>query len=132
MGISMSTALEIFTNPCDLVFGVIEDKAKYGVIITRGPGHRFKPLVTLHPTYGDKFGAIEEIVGMLTAIRDSMNKVLSNPKDSKELLIQRIVNPNNSPLSDLCGLNQEHINLIAKALQDTGVAETNHFIATTT
>jgi hypothetical protein len=46
--VKISTAFEIFGNPLDLSFSVkqLDSGESYGVVITRGPGHRFKPLLS--------------------------------------------------------------------------------------
>ena len=48
MGISMITALEIFSNPSDLKFSIVKEKKskKLGFVITRGPGHNDKILLS--------------------------------------------------------------------------------------
>jgi len=48
-GITMGTALEIFTNPRDLQVTIAQELnggGKFGFGIFRGPGHGFKPLLT--------------------------------------------------------------------------------------
>ncbi len=45
MGVTIITALEIAGNAEDLQFSIPEKGGKFGILITRGPGHRFKVML---------------------------------------------------------------------------------------
>jgi hypothetical protein len=47
VGLSFITAVEILAHPRDLSIHVFERDDRYGFCITRGPGHAFKPLLTV-------------------------------------------------------------------------------------
>lgn len=46
MGVTIITALEIAGNAEDLRFSIPEENGQFGVLITRGPGHRFKLMIS--------------------------------------------------------------------------------------
>ena len=83
MGISIITAVEIFTNPGDLEFNIGftigKESGKFSISIFRGPSHNFKPLIT-SPPFAEKLeDAVEAIKERLEAIQQYMTKELEDP-----------------------------------------------------
>jgi len=67
MGLTRLTVLEIYTNPADLEFQIAESGGKYAVMVTRGPGHRFKLLLTTEAVFEKREIAIDSIRAVLDA-----------------------------------------------------------------
>ncbi len=103
MGLSLMTALEIFTHPNDLYLGVFqpEDSEKWGIIIGRGKGHNYKPLLSngidRNPIFDDRDAAVEDLIKVLSDIIESCGQELENP----EKLHSQIVNPDNVKQEDM-------------------------------
>lgn len=67
MGLSRLTVLEIYTNPANLEFQIAESEGKYAVMVTRGPGHKFKLLLTTEAVFEKREVAIDSIRAVLDA-----------------------------------------------------------------
>ncbi len=128
MGISALTGLEIFTQPDDLEFSVPKAKVggKFGILITRGPGHNFKLLVSGDPILDTREAAIEIIKGGLQDILIKSEQTLTNPSD----FLRGLINPENLPLAQMNVLTQERIDWIIKELAAHGIASTYKLVAT--
>lgn len=122
MGISMITALEIFTNPSDLeiIIGQAKEGGKFAVGILRGPGHNFKPMLTSEP-FAEKFDdAVEAIKGILESVREAMTKEFMDQKS----LPSQYLNPNGLEIDQSKVLNPDLINRILDELRQHKVAST--------
>ena len=66
------TGLEIFGNPKDLAFSVKKPKGdnKYGLAITRGPGHNFKLLLS-----GEDIPSKEVALDLVKQVLEASRKV---------------------------------------------------------
>src|SRR3989338_537310 len=89
MGMSLRTALEIYTNPFDLSFVVSKDV----IAISRGPGHDFKPLLTGKLNLKTLKEAAEQFGKILKQIVEASEKELQNT----DSLLTRILNPKGNP-----------------------------------
>jgi hypothetical protein len=123
---TLITVLEIFTNPKDLEISILQEKkgGKYGlVIITRGPGHDFKPLLTVGP-FAEKFRdilkAVEKTLKQIqTAARSELGKMNSS--------IARFVNPDGKKIDESRVLNDRLVKRIMALLRKHKVASTYKF-----
>ena len=123
MGVSMITGLEIYTQPDDLQFVVGEserEKGKYGILISRGPGHRFKILISTPCAFDSREAAVGAVLDLLAAVCEAAKKELGNPSS----FIAAIVNPNGRPVEDANVLTQERIEKIVEDLRAGRVANT--------
>lgn len=128
MGLNYGTALEIFNNPFDLSISIAsppEWKGKWGVALTRGPGHRFKVMLTTdNPEVLPN--TKEEIIALVMKdiFRSSMQasrEALSDPANP----LGRILNPNGMPPSGMKNiLTDEILARIESDLREKGVANT--------
>lgn len=122
MGLNIGTALEIFTNPEDLEFTIGQEKEgeKFAIGIFRGPGHRYKPLLTTKPfleTREDAFNAIEET---LQTVLEVATRELNDP----ESLVSQFLNPDGEALDQSKILNKDLIIRILEELRTHGKAST--------
>ena len=80
MGLSMITALEIFTNPGDLEITIGQEKegAKFAFGIFRGPGHNYKPMLTSQPFTEIREDAIKAVEGVLQTVHEAITKQFKN------------------------------------------------------
>jgi hypothetical protein len=107
MSLSRLTALEICTNPTDLEFQVAESKGKHAIMITRGPGHRFKLLLTTEAVFESRTVAV-------STIRSVLDVALKEGK---------------SAFGEALGmLDQETIDHIIQDLQEQGSCSTHLFM----
>lgn len=113
MGLSLITALEIFTNPDDLYFAVIRDpkSGKYGLVIARGPGHDYKPLFD-SCNYETREGVLEMLRTGLQGTREWFIKELSS---SSSLVAAIFKPPAGQPLEEV-GLTQVKVDEIIEML----------------
>lgn len=73
MGVSRLTVLEIYTNPADLEFTIGSSEGKWGVLISRGPGHKFKPLLSTEAVFTERDTAVQAIRSVLnSALEEGM------------------------------------------------------------
>jgi hypothetical protein len=130
MGISMITALEIFTNPEDLEITISQEKegAKFAIGIFRGPGHNFKPMLTSQP-FAEKFeDAIEAVKGMLESICAVLTKDFADQKS----LSSRYLNPDGQQIDQSKVLNPGLISRILDELRQHRLASTYKILAPAT
>jgi hypothetical protein len=127
MGISMITALEIFTNPADLEITIGQEKegAKFSIGIFRGPGHNFKPMLTSQPFAETQEDAIEAIEGILEPIHEAMTKDFADRKS----LSSQYLNPDGLEIDQSKVLNPELITRILDELRRHRVASTYKILA---
>lgn len=122
MGISMYTALVIFTNPFDLhiTVGQPAEGAKFAFGIFRGPGHCFMRMLTSTPfaeTLEDAIRAVKEI---LEAVCKAATTSLTDP----ECLMAWLLNPEGAEIDPSKVLNPELIERIIQDLRRHQVANT--------
>ena len=121
-GISMITALEIFTNPKDLFFKISEgENNRYGIIVCRGPGHKYKPLLTCAPIFDTADQALEGVKSSLEAILDVVAKELMGSKN----FIAALCNPHGTPFDQSQVLTKELADRIMDTLKEKHVVETH-------
>ena len=123
MGLTMITALEIFTNPGDLEIGIGQEKngaRRYCFGIYRGPGHNCKALLTSEPFAETKEIVIVEVGKILGIIHDVAMKELKNP----ESLISQFLNPDGQEVEPSRVLNSDLISRILEELRAKGCAST--------
>ncbi len=127
MGVSMITALEIFTNPGDLEITIGQEKegARFAIGIFRGPGHNFKPMLTSQP-FAEKFeDAIEAVKGTLESIHDALSKDFADRKSFPS----QYLNPGGQEIDQTKVLNPDLIHRILDELRQHRVASTYTMLA---
>lgn len=122
MGISIITALEIFTNPGDLeiTIGQENEGSKFAFGIFRGPGHNFKPMLTSQPFAETQEDAIKTVEGILQTVHEAIAKEF---KDSGSPASQYL-NPDGQEIDQSKVLNQELITRILEELRAHGKEST--------
>ncbi len=127
MGISMITALEIFTNPGDLEITVGQAKPgdKFAIGIFRGPGHNFKPMLTSQPFAGKVEDAVKAVKGILESIQQAMTKDFADRKSFPS----QYLNPNGLKINQSKVLNPDLISRILDELRQHRVASTSKMLA---
>ncbi len=122
-GISKLTALEIFSQPRDLHFVVSEQNGKWAFVISRGPRHNFKPLLSTTPFADSKAIAVQEIANILQGICQAMTQEIANP----DSLIAAVTNSNNRPADDATSLSGSDRERIIEDLTVASVAKTYEY-----
>ncbi|MES2059573.1 MAG: hypothetical protein V4438_00925 [Patescibacteria group bacterium] len=128
MGLTLITALEIFTNPWDLVFTVGEEVGggKFAFGIFRGPGHQGKVLLTTQP-FAE---TLEEVVEAVNGVLQSICKAVTEEFESKQSLASQYLNPDGQEIHQSKVLNQEIISWVLEGLRHGQEACTNEMFAT--
>lgn len=122
ISISLTTALEIYSNPSDLFLSFSKPtlENKFGVVITRGPGHDFKPLISSNFYLTSDDQGILDMQRLLEACRNGSITALT----TKTNPIGQILNPDNLPADKLCGMSEEQIQRILSELREHRQAST--------
>ena len=115
MGISVSTALEIFTNPSDLEISIGQGKGggKFSIFISRGPGHDFKILLSSQPFAESTEAAVKAVGEILESIRKAATDTLGD----KENPLTQILNPDGQAIDQSKALNPDLIRRILEELR---------------
>lgn len=126
-GISMLTALEIFTNPKDLEITIGHEKGgdKFAIGIFRGPSHNFKPMLTSQPFAKTPEDAVEAIKGILETVRQAATKELGN----KESILFQHLNLDNREIDQSRILDSDFVDRILDELRRCRVASTYKMFA---
>lgn len=127
MGMSLITAMEIFTNPYDLevTVGRTDKDSKFSIFMSRGPGHRFKILITSEPfakKLEDAIKGIEEILGMVV-------QVMEKEFENRESIPSQYLNPDNQRIDRSKILTPELIEQITESLHKNKFARTYEMLA---
>lgn len=92
MGLSMITLTEIYTNPRDLGFSVNQENGKFAAFIRRGPGHRFKLLMSSEHRFATADMAIAAIEETLDLVLKKGKEIFrTGDQDLTQVLIDKIV-----------------------------------------
>jgi len=116
----MLTALEIFTNPWDLLVLVGKDGGKWGFTISRGPGHNYKLLVDSNGFAETEAAAIEELKGKLEAVSADCTKAFEDQANA----LSKYILPEQQTLDQSKVLNSELIAQVVGKLQSSGLVKT--------
>lgn len=121
-GISMLTALEIFTNPGDLEIIISQEKGegKFMIGILRGPGHNYKMMLTSQPFAETQEEAIKVIEGILQTVSGVITKELKD----RESLASQYLNPDGQEIDQSKVLNQDRIDQVLEELRQHQKAST--------
>ena len=119
-GISRATALEIFTQPDDLEFSIGCKDDKWAIMVTRGPGHNFKLLITTEPVFESKDAAIKVVEELLDGICQGYESELTDPSS----LAAQFVNPEDRSLENANVLTAERREWIIQELKANDTAGT--------
>jgi hypothetical protein len=107
MNLSRMTALEIYSNPADIEFLIAQSEGKHAIMVTRGPGHRFKPLLSTEAVFESRATAV-------TIIRSVLDVALKEGKSAFDDALEM--------------LDQETIDHIIQDLQEQGSCSTHLFL----
>jgi hypothetical protein len=127
--ISLISAFEIFSNPYDLCFIVGEHRDKPGtwcLVVTRGPEHRGKLIVT-GEEYDSKEHAVKTILKVLTICLEKGNEIAfgNKPKNIAEDLLNTIGNSTGrNPEEAMNMLTAQMVTQIEKELNKNECCET--------
>ena len=129
MGMSMITAMEIFTNPHDLEIIIGQEKSggKFAIGIFRGPGHSYRPLVTSHMCAETVKDAVETVQGILEMIEQVMAKEVLN----RDSVAFQYLNPEGQEIDQSKVLNPDLIGSIVRELEQHQKASTYKMFAPT-
>ena len=127
MGISMITALEIFTNPGDLEITIGQEKGggKFAIGIFRGPGHNYKSVLTSQPfaeTQEDAIKAVEETL-------QTVHEAITKESENRGSLASQYLNPDGQEIDQSKVLNQELIARILGEIRQLQKASTCKMLA---
>jgi len=127
MGISMHTAVEIFTNPYDLEIDImlVQDNGKFCFSITRGPGHNHKLLVSSRSFSNTRDDVIRVVEGIL---QDSYVSTTQELRDSGGHISQYL-NPHGQEIDQSKVLNSDLITRILDELRRHGRVRTYNLVA---
>lgn len=112
MGITLGTALEMYTNPFDLSFAVSKDF----IAVSRGPGHSFKLLFDGAWKLESQEKAAEELKVILTGIVSVSENELRNPKS----VLAAMLNPEGKSLTEAEVLTPGMVEEIARLAAAAG------------
>lgn len=115
MGVSMLVAMEVFTQPNDLMITITDpdDEEKIAFVISRGPGHRFKMLLSTVPIFESREAAIKAVESILHGICESSREAFMDPKSTWGDMF----NPGQKPIDESAVLNEERLAKIMEDLQ---------------
>lgn len=119
------TGLEIFTQANDLQIIIGESEGKHAVVLSRGPGHRFKLLLSSEPVFDTRDDAVESIIEVLKFTCEKAKETLTDPTN----ILASIVNPANLSVEQMQNvLTDEHLRRIEEELRANGVANTYEMV----
>jgi hypothetical protein len=113
MSVTLLTAYEMVHNRTDLMFIAGEHKTeqgKFAFCITRGPGHRYKPLLSSKFEFESQESAADAVQEILTAVVEAVEERLGKNRDG--------------------ALTAEDCQVIMEALRRTGSVETRNLFET--
>jgi len=121
-GISMITALEIFTHPRDLEISIIQEKngGKYAIAYSRGPGHNFKLLLSTQP-FAEK---IDDAVEIVRETLELIQQVVTKEFENRKSIVSQYLNPYGQAIDQSKVLNSDLIRRITEELRQHQVAST--------
>jgi len=116
------SAFEIFTNPGDLEFTIVEDteSGKFSIGIFRGSGHNYKPLITSRLFAESIEVAAEQIRELLETASTYVRKEF----DDRKSLPSRLLNPDGRAIDETKVLNPELIGRIIAEVKQNRSAST--------
>ena len=123
---TLSTALQIFTNPGDLHFelGIPFPPRTYVVHICRGPGHNYIPLLSGDTGTEDKEQALDKVADTLKSICFAATVAYSGGSQIVEIL-----NPGAEPIDESSVLNEDLVARIVAELREKGRCSTHEMLA---
>lgn len=123
MSVSMLTALEIFSNPFDLVFVIGERNGKWGFSICRGPEHRYKLMLSTDYFADSRQAAIDAIADILTRVCQAGTQEFSDSDSAAGA----IFNPTGLPIDDAESLSGQLREQILEGLKTQGEVHTARY-----
>ena len=122
MGLSISTVLEVFTNPDDLFFDIGKSESENGYCfrVARGPGHSFKILFSTLPKFKSREEAILALGSVLISIIENAKEALNDPKS----LPGSMLNPGREPINEDNVLNSKQTARILELLRKGDAVKT--------
>jgi len=129
VGISLITALEIFSNPNDLEISIRRERkgnGRYSIEFSRGPGHNFKLMLSSKP-FTEK---PEEAVEIVRETLETIQQVVAKKFADKESFLSGYFNPDGKLIDQLQVLSSDLIIQIVEELKQHQVASTYKMLAT--
>lgn len=124
MGLNLLTAMEVANQYHDLYISVgkSDSTGKFAFLISRGPGHNFKPLLSTNAAFENAGEAIVAVGNILNFVCQIIKKEIVEKTDGG--WTADITNPGNRPIEELDILNDQKVEQILVALRAKGVANT--------
>ena len=125
-GITVQTALEIYTQPKDLYIcvGKPQEEKKFAFTISRGPGHNYKQLVSSSASFETVESAIKEVKSLLKDCCQAAKKIISDPNN----VLTIIFNPDNRPVLEDRILNDAFLEQIMLELEKNNEVDTCEYV----
>lgn len=120
---TLMTALEIFTQTNDLQIIVAEDEKteKFMFLISRGPKHRFKPLISTKFAMVSREAAVSTVMMVLRAVCEVAEKEMQNTSSFPAA----IINPEGLTKDEMQNvLTDKHLTQIEEKLQTEDTVNT--------
>jgi hypothetical protein len=119
MGLGRLTALEIFAHPTDLMFVIGEKDGKFGILLTRGPGHDYKFLISSRMIIETRDKAVEALCNILDATIEEGQRTYASSDD-----VGKILNPDKAPVEKFPALTKPFADQIKSLLKTSDKVET--------
>lgn len=127
MGLSLITALEIFTNPDDLEIKIGQEREgeKFSIGIFRGPGHNYKPMLNS----GAFAKTLEEAVEAVKEILETVCKAITKDFADRKSIPSQYLNPGGLEIDQSKVLNPDLVSRILDELRKKRSASTCDMLA---
>ncbi|MFA4953963.1 MAG: hypothetical protein WC641_01470 [Patescibacteria group bacterium] len=119
MGLGRLTALEIFAHPTDLMFVIGQADGRFGILLTRVPGHDYKLLISSQMTIETRDKAVEILCGILDTTIEAGQRTYAGSDDVGEIL-----NPDKVPVEKFPALTKPFADRIKALLRTADKVET--------
>lgn len=123
MGVSLASALEIFSQPDDLHFQAAQIGEKWAFAISRGPGHNYKLLLSTEPV----FDTIEATVRMVGKVLGNICTAVTSELNDPSSFAAQMLNGEGIPLDDAHALSGAYRERIIRDLLENHVADTSTY-----
>jgi hypothetical protein len=120
-GVTLGTMMEIFTNPSDIVVLIHQSEDRFGVIFSRGKGHKYKQLLSSQPDFNSVEAAVDSVKGVFAMILEECEREIMDPLG----FYGSLLNPNVLPTADLPVLSQAMVDSILVDLRQTQYVDTS-------
>jgi len=123
----VSVALEVFTNPNDIIIYISEKDGRYLYVISRGLGGNYKVLLSSEWDFGTSAGVIQVVEGILKRFCQIATEVLADQDNP----LYRTFNPENKSVTEMDVFSNYLIEKIILALKNFSEVNTNKILTPT-